>query len=258
MGTNKNRTRRPFKGLLFALVLIGAGKVILLANLGFFSTEYVNILFSWPMVFVLFGLIALAKLNLTASALFFSVGGFFLIGKIGEIPNNFLGSIPPDFTHTYWPVLLIIAGVVLGLKSLFSKNKCCGTKDKKEVFEKFKEHREFKTGNNSFNKNTAFGSAEHIVLDPEFKGGEINTAFGETILDLRKTQLTEEITNLEVKLIFGSVVIYVPANWNVQLNVNSMFGAFEDKRKFISETPDTTKTLVILGSVLFGGGELKN
>jgi predicted membrane protein len=75
---------------------------------------------------------------------------------------------------------------------------------------------------------------------------------------LRKTNLAEERTEIEINVAFGNVIIFVPEEWNVQLNVNSMFGAFQDKRLVKNSDTNSPKILVIYGSILFGGGELRN
>jgi predicted membrane protein len=55
---------------------------------------------------------------------------------------------------------------------------------------------------------------------------------------------------------FGSVIIFVPEDWAVQLSVNPVFGSFEDKR--YGKVENTHKLLIIKGAIVFGGGELRN
>ena len=76
-------------------------------------------------------------------------------------------------------------------------------------------------------------------------------------MDLRKTTLPEGITVLDVNASFGSIVIIVPADWAVELNVSSSFGEFADKRYDIGNV-QPGKTLVITGRCTFAGGELRN
>lgn len=259
--SNNCSTRRPCKGIGFALLLILAGKIWLLVNLGYLSSAYLDAFISWPMLLVVIGLISLVRLKFISSLLFLSVGGFFLIPEVGKIPNNLLGTVPPDFVQVYWPSLLIIAGVLFLIKRFFPN------KDKQDFHEKMHERwakRNCKSnGSNQIidgylESNSVFNSGEQIVLDPEFKGGEINTVFGETKIDLRKTNLLEGKTKLEINVVFSSVVIFVPESWAVQISVDPVFGAFEDKRSYKGENADTSKILVINGSIVFGSGELRN
>ena len=255
----KQTNKMSSNGFGFALLLIAIGAVLLLSKLQIIPAAYNDVLFKWPMLLLVLGIIAFVKKHITTGLVLWIVGGFFIIPIIGAVPNSFIGAVPANFTSVYWPVLLILGGVLFVFHRLFGTS-CCSHKQKANF------HTEFKTfsqtssssaGNPDYmEKNCAFGSIEHIVLEPEFKGGKINNAFGETIIDLRKTTLKEGETLLDIQCMFGAVVIYVPEQWQVKIKTNAMFGAFEDKR--ISKGVDSASTLVILGSVMFGGAELKN
>jgi predicted membrane protein len=110
---------------------------------------------------------------------------------------------------------------------------------------------------NGFSKNSVFGSGDHIVLDPEFKGGELNAVFGGLTLDLRRTNLPVGETRLDINAVFGGITVFVPADWLVETHLDSVFGGFQDNR-MPKEPIDTTKKLIITGSCVFGGGELRN
>lgn len=239
---------------VFAFFLIVVGTLLLGTRLGFIPNAYVNILLSWQMLLILFGCLSLVKKHLMRSLLFLSLGVFFIIPEIGKIPHNFIGEVPENFIHLYWPVLLILFGVFGFIRFVFFPKKS-----------KFYEHRYFSaknTGgccNGRVEQNNVFQKGENIVLDPIFKGGEVNAIFSESVLDLRKTQIADGETRLEINVVFGAVQIFVPKEWNVQLNVESVFGAFEDKRPVQDiADKDPNKTLLIFGSCVFGAGELKN
>ena len=95
------------------------------------------------------------------------------------------------------------------------------------------------------------------MLDPEFKGGDMNAVFGGISLDLRRTNLPVGETRLEVNAVFGGITIFVPSDWYVETHLDSVFGGFKDNR-VPKEPLDTTKKLIIVGSCVFGGGELRN
>lgn len=111
--------------------------------------------------------------------------------------------------------------------------------------------------NPGFSKNSVFGSGDHIVLDPEFKGGELNAVFGGITLDLRRTNLPVGETMLDINAVFGGITIYVPVDWFVETHLDAVFGGFQDNR-LPKEPADTTRKLIITGSCVFGGGELRN
>ena len=58
-----------------------------------------------------------------------------------------------------------------------------------------------------------FSSSKNIVITPLFKGTEINTIFGGAVLDLRKTDIEEGETIIE---------IYVPSNWEISINTTNI------------------------------------
>jgi len=55
----------------------------------------------------------------------------------------------------------------------------------------------------------------------------------------------------------GGTKIIVPPNWEVRSEVTALFAGFEDKRQQpLTANPD--KVLIIDGTSIFGGIELKN
>ncbi len=152
--------------------------------------------------------------------------------------------------------MLIAAGIIIILGKIFTpkwgfhewhhRHQHCGDYDYK-----------WTGGKGNFSKNSIFGDGQHIVLDPEFKGGELNAVFGGITLDLRKTNLPVGETGLEINAVFGGVTIFVPNDWFIETHVDAIFGGFDDKRMLVEPT-DTTRKLVIHGACVFGGGELRN
>jgi len=58
--------------------------------------------------------------------------------------------------------------------------------------------------------------------------------------------------------VFGGTTIVVPNDWNIVMNVTSIFGGFSNKSvKDPNANVDLSRTLIIKGLVVFGGGELK-
>jgi hypothetical protein len=266
--------RHRFHGLGFASLLIIGGALLLCVKLNIIPAKYSDAFISWQMLLIVAGISSLFKRHIFGAITFLSIGIFFIIPEIGKVPDNFIGQIPANFKEMYWPTLLIIAGI------MFLFRKCSPWGRRHNFHEKMREHwerhhfhehmqgdwekRDSKCCNTNqildgyVESNCVFNSGEQIVLDPEFKGGEINTVFGETKIDLRKTNLVEGKTKLEINIVFGSVIIFVPEDWVVQISVDTIFGGFEDKRFNKTKNADTNKILVIHGSIIFGSGELRN
>lgn len=239
-----------------AFVLIAVGVILLCTNTGLIPAEYKRIFISWQMLLIVIGVVNFFKEHYFGGLALIIVGGFFLMPVINSIDPHFFSFIPKDFVQLYWPVFLIIFGAFLFLRWLFPSSKSCGLHEHvRQHHEGF--HRHETIANNYVNINNMFSGSEQIVLDPEFKGGEINSIFGGAKLDLRKTNLPEGVTTLEVNMMFGGVEILVPPDWSIVVNVDTILGGFEDKRYGVQQV-DTSRKLLIKGSCIFGGGELKN
>ncbi|MGV3538590.1 MAG: hypothetical protein ACO1OQ_02200, partial [Rufibacter sp.] len=63
---------------------------------------------------------------------------------------------------------------------------------------------------------------------------------------------------LEVTQIFGGTSLIVPANWRVRSEVAAVFGGVDEKRSFAVAAKDSDKLLVLKGTLLFGGIEIKS
>ena len=241
------------KGLGFGLILILIGIVFLLFNFNLLPVQLKWVIISWPSLLIVIGLFKLFKRQYVSSIILFLVGTFFLIPRIIRIfPEIFPNGIE-NFTHNFWPILLVAAGGLIIASKLFPNRlgNCSNTYNSDSHYPK-KNRR-----NGGFEKNSVFGSGEHIVLESEFEGGELNAVFGSLTIDLRKTSIKEGITHLEVNSVFGSVTIFLPQDWLVETNVDAVFGGFEDQRRQ-DKNIDMNRKLVITGACVFGGTELRN
>ena len=182
------------------------------------------------------------------SLILLMVGIFFLLPRIEAA---FPGSIPGvdgNFTHTYWPVLLILLGVELILRVIRRKQDYMG---KHPHFER----ETISEGSGRIEKRVLFGGSESIFLDPVFHGGELSATFGGIVVDLRRTTLPEGETCLEVDATFGGVELYIPGNWLVETRFQTILGGMEDKR--LVSTPDYARKLILSGDLIFGGCEIR-
>jgi predicted membrane protein len=101
-----------------------------------------------------------------------------------------------------------------------------------------------------------FGGIERTVRSENFRGGKIVAIFGGSKVNLNHVTLSPGPNVLEMVCIFGGSTLMIPPDWNVKLEVISIFGGMGDKRPPMPV--DMNKTLIIKGVVLFGGGELKS
>ena len=237
----------PKVKLLFGANIIFIGIMLLFKNTGIIHWHLYNIIFSWQTLLIGLGLIfVVGNHSSITGVVLISIGGFFLLPRI-------FPSLPFDFSHLFWPIILIIVGIAILLKRT-SKNE-------------FKLNIETSSQNEStessdfdyLNEIAIFGGSKHQVLNKNLKGGKITAIFGGAELDFRPAKLAEGSKLLEVNCLFGGVSMIVPQDWNVQINVVSIMGGFADKRFIPAEfNADSNKTIVIKGVAIFGGGEIKS
>lgn len=264
----EEKRHRRNSGFKWAMILIIVGLIALVCNMGIITTNYTQIIFSWAMLALVIGFFLFLKRFPYFTFwgwMWMCIGIFFLIPKFQSPWLDW--HIPLDFKITYWPVLFIVAGLLLLLKWLFPKpSKGRHFFIKKNVFVKpIHKDRETKSSNHAFHPfqaisdiflNVNFGNKKHVVLEKEFKGGSVNGNFSEVTLDLRKTELVQETTYLKVDVNCGNITICVPLTWQVEWQGNVTLGDFADKRDIQPTDLDMSKKLIINGSCNFGSIQL--
>jgi predicted membrane protein len=90
----------------------------------------------------------------------------------------------------------------------------------------------------------------------EFHGGDANAIMGGVELDLRNAEiLPGEEPILDVFAMWGGIEITVPENWRVVGKVLPLMAGFEDKT---TNRTGTGPVLIVRGTVLMGAIEVKN
>lgn len=222
------------KRFAFGIMLIIVGVVFLLHNGGIINDELAEIIISWPMLLIAIGIVGLFGHGKLGNLILIVIGGYFLALHHLDVPGN--------FSHMFWPVFLIVIGVIVVFKARFFSTS----------------HRINKSGVTAdfIDEVAIFGGNNRIITSSSFKGGKITSIFGGSKIDLSNCTLAEGTSELEVTSIFGGTSLKVPSDWNIKLQVASIFGGFEDKR--YPSVSDNTKTLIIKGAAIFGGGDIKN
>jgi predicted membrane protein len=76
---------------------------------------------------------------------------------------------------------------------------------------------------------------------------------------LLDADLTPGENVIDMFTLFGGSTLVVPRNWEVKVEITSIFGGFDDKRMYEKqETSADDKILIIKGLAIFGGGDLKS
>jgi predicted membrane protein len=212
--------------IALGVILILLGAIFITDKFDLLSFEIHDYIFHWPVILIIIGIVFLinSKDNF-AGVLLILVGSIFLASDIFYFS---VGDLFADF----WPLILVL----LGLYIIFQR-------DHRRSHHK---KRKFAVGEKEsaadFIDEVTIISGKTTVTSKNFKGGKSTTIFGGDIV-----------------AIFGGTELIVPADWNVTINVVSIFGGFGDKRTYkTGPENENDRTLVLKGFMLFGGGEIKN
>jgi predicted membrane protein len=229
------------KKYILGVIVIVAGFLLLLSNTGFLNDYLRHVLFSWQMLLIGIGVISLfSSESRTPGTILILIGGVFILPRVFDLPFNVM--------HVFWPAILIGIGVLLLTKRM-----------PRRPWQSHVPHLASQHFDEGYvHEENIFSGGKQRVIHQEFRGGHINCVFGGSELDLTQATLAEGVSELEVNTIFGGVTLIVPADWRIQLKMTSIMGGFSDKRAYIKESPDPSRILIIKGSTIFGGGEIKS
>ena len=267
MENNSLKREKSGRGkIVVGMAIIVIGVALLLKQLGVY---YPSWLFSWPMLLIVIGLANGVKHQFRNSA-------WFILVAIGSV--FLLEDIVPGFAfRQYWPVVLIAIGIwfIFGrgfgdwegkrkrkLKNRFEGNYQTSSSDfNNEQTEDGQKAENFQS-NNSFSDEfidsvAIFGGTKKNILSKSFKGGDIVSIMGGTEINLVNADINGTVV-IDVTQIFGGTKIFIPATWDVSSEMAAIFGGFDDKRSLVNVLPDRSKVLVIKGTSIFGGIEIRN
>lgn len=238
---------------LFLLVI---GGIALARSMG---APVPNWLFSWQMLLISIGLFIGFKKG-------FRDGGWFipvLIGGVFLANDYFLGG---ELRRHIWPLILIIIGVAFILRPKRSR---CFSQKKNSLNSGLTppepgmsavattEPDAHYTEDDIIDSTNIFSGSKRVVLSKNFKGGDIVNIFGGSEIDLTQADMTSPAI-MEITAIFGGATLIIPSNWAVKSEAVTIFGGIGDKRKIFPHHEGPSKTLVLKGTMVFGGIEIKS
>jgi len=218
------------------VVLIVLGFLLIIRNAGLMPNYFQDIIFSWQMLLIAIGFVmTLGTGNKAPGLIVMAVGGFFILPEIFDIPFRTY--------RLFWPAVLIIVGIIVISNSRWFRKDNWVTKGS--------------SSDDMIDIVNIFGGGERRILSQNFQGGKISCVFGGSEIDLTRAKLGEGTNEIDISCVFGGVSFVVPPDWNVIIDVTPVLGGFSDQRKGTSSAIDMSRTLVIKGAVVFGGGEVK-
>ena len=227
----RKSNKRSFVGVIFIIV----GAVLIASKMNLIPDNVRHIIISWPMLLIgIGGLNIFANKNYSSGLILIAIGSFFMLPRIVNIPF--------EMKEMFWPAIFVVIGVLM----IFVKNR----------------HKTIGAGGDSDNYIDLlnfFGGGKRKITSANFLGGKVTSIFGGSELDLTESDINEIVPTIDVFTLFGGTKLIVPASWDVQVDVISIFGGFDDKRGPVSITENgNQRVLKIKGMAIFGGGEVKS
>ena len=236
--------------ILSGIIVITVGVVLLLNKMGAQIPYWV---ISWPMLLIAIGFYIGAKHSFRNFGWMIPVliGSIFLIDRI--IPEL-------SFRPYLWPIVIIGVGLFI----IFNPGRIgrgrWGRSGRRwgNDWGVSDGSRQGESGEEYINSVSIFGGVEKNIVTKNFRGGEVTTLFGGSSINLSQADIKDKAV-LELTQIFGGATLVIPSNWKLQSEVVSIFGGIEDKRVFQKpQTEELTKLLVLKGTSIFGGLEIKS
>lgn len=256
MGNTNNKEQNSEGSKVIAgVIIVAVGVALLLRNIGFLLPNW---LFTWPMILILVGIYTGFKHNFKNNSwlIVTGIGAFFLIQKF--IPSLHLEPF-------FWPLIIIAIGIMYilnpGRKS-WTNQKQIGNdntlvNNSSTSWQGFTKNKTVDS-NDEFKISSIFSGVKRNIITKNFKQGQITCIFGGAEIDMTQADMQEETSVIRLDVAFGGVEILVPANWVVQNEIQGMFHGVEDKRYNNVASIDANKILILRGSCLFGGVEIKS
>lgn len=108
----------------------------------------------------------------------------------------------------------------------------------------------------TLNSVIVFWGTKRNITSKSFKHGEVINIFGGTELNFMNADVSGTAV-LDVVSAFGGIKIIVPSEWEVHVNAVHIFGGTNDKRAPVISAGNK-KVLTITGVVLFGGMDIQS
>ena len=159
-----------------------------------------------------------------------------------------------------WPLALIMVGAFMIFRP---RRKSWNTRNMTEEnipagSEGISTHENVNYSSEDFIESTSiFGGIKKNVLSKKFKGGDVVNIMGGTEINLMQADINGRVI-LEIVQIFGGTKLIVPAHWEIKPEMVALFGGIEDKRQMQNVTHNPDKILVLKGTTMFGGIDIRN
>lgn len=201
-----------------------------------------KILISWPILLTYIGFISLFRKDKLGGLIVTIIGLVFLFLRIGNtypelIPNHFL-----NLDLFFWPLIIIFIGFIFIF--YFGLNQSSNSSINKDGHQYVKS-----SFRSDYNEN---------YKGKIFEGGVLKSTLSSMTIDLRGALVKSDIIYLDLSVFLSGVDLYIPSNCTIEDRTKSLLGAVDDKRIQRDLSSQKEFRLIITGSIILGGVEIKN
>jgi hypothetical protein len=237
------------RGRFFAgLFIVGAGILFLAREMGVVLPEWI---FTWQMILITLGIFSGLKHRFrhVGWVIMVAIGGAFMAREY--LPQY-------DFSHYIWPALIILVGLFIMLKPK-KRGMMCGRRRRYSRWQqRYAEDAGLASSNEEYiDASAVFGGIKKNIVSKNFRGGEINCVFGGAEINFMQADFQDTI-ELEVNAVFGGAGLIIPPHWEIKSEMTAVLGGVEDKRPLNTGTVSQGKKLILKGTAVFGGIEIKS
>lgn len=244
-----SRERNTTTQMLIGAAVILAGFMFLIDNLGWIDLD-MRVHF-WPFILMVVGASTLAQAPRRGGGAYLAGGLMIGFGAVSLLKG--LGLI-----YISWKVLFPIGIIALGVLMVFRARHRHSSHSSADIDNP--DHSalfnvsEGETSERVLDLTAVLGGFQRKVTTQDFRGGDISSIMGGVDLDMRTASL-QGTAVLNVFALMGGISIKVPTDWTVELEGTPILGGFDEKTM---EPKDSSKRLVVRGTAIMGGVEIRN
>lgn len=246
---NENFNNRPtvrhdrfWTGMAFLIV----GGILLGQKMGI---AFPNWLFTWPMILILVGIVSGFKHRFQNMSwiILIGIGGIFLLDEI-------IGDW--ELSRYIWPLSFLGIGLLFVLNP---KKKYYMRRAYRDPVNYTAEGQETENSSTEdvINSTSVFGGVKKVITSKQFKGGSITCFMGGAEYNLTQADISGTVI-IDITQVFGGTKLIVPPHWDIRTESVAIFAGIEDKRPVQPGSFDPKKILILRGTSIFGGIEIRS
>ncbi len=242
---NHNRDGFVHPRLVVGLFIMALGALFLLDNMRI--VDFGDVIRFWPLAPIAIGLTMVLQPRGSTNR---GVGGFLMVAGTWMLLYDF--DIVPYSFWDGWPVVLIGVGAWLVYRAI-AEPAAPTARGGVPAGPSSIDPRV--TGDSTLSAFGFLGGVVRKSTSRAFQAADATAIMGGCTIDLRDADLGPEPAVVDAFAFWGGIEVLVPPNWVVINKVLPLLGSAEDNTR---QTPEPGKEILIRGTVLMGGLEIRN